>query len=333
MDKAAAAAIFTPAARAALAAFPIDSDRVELVAVSENVTFRVGDRRDGADYVLRLHRPGYHTDAALNAERIWTRALAEAGVAVPIPVLARDGRDYVSVAVEALGERRQAGVTRWVEGEILSDRLEHTDEAAVLARWFGQLGGLVARMHNQSSAWRPPPDFTRHAVDRDGLMGEAPFWGPFWDHPVFSPYERRLVLATRDRIREAMDRYGQGADRFGVIHADLHPGNVLVAGDGLTVIDFDDAAFGWHMYDIAVALFFQRGSPHFPAIRDAFLAGYRAHRPLDETALAMLPTFLLTRALAQIGWLGQRPEIDVSASIKGMKDQACAECAAFDPPD
>jgi Ser/Thr protein kinase RdoA (MazF antagonist) len=332
MDKAAAADIFTPAARAALEAFPIAPGRVELVTVSENATFRVTDARDGLDYVLRLHRPGYHTAEELHSERVWTRALAEAGVAVPIPVLARDGRDYVRVPVEALGEDHEVGVTRWVEGELLEDRIEGVDDVALLERWFGELGALVARMHNQSAAWRPPPGFSRHAVDRDGLLGDAPHWGPFWDHPALSPRERRLVLGTRERLRDVLDRYGQHPDSYGVIHADLHPGNVLVAERGLTVIDFDDAAFGWHVYDIAVALFFQRTSPHYPAIRRAFLAGYRAQRPLDERHVAMIGTFVLVRGLAQMGWLHQRPEIDASDYMKGAKDWICAECAAFEPP-
>ena len=40
----------------------------------------------------------------------------------------------------------------------------------------------MAAMHNQASAWQPPAGFKRHALDADGLMGEAPFWGPFWEH-------------------------------------------------------------------------------------------------------------------------------------------------------
>eukprot|EP01036_Dinobryon_divergens_P046959 gene46959-62867_t len=68
---------FTPAAQAALEAFPIDPEGLELVAISENATFRVRNRTDGLDYVLRLHRPGYHTLEALNSEPLWTRALAD----------------------------------------------------------------------------------------------------------------------------------------------------------------------------------------------------------------------------------------------------------------
>jgi Ser/Thr protein kinase RdoA (MazF antagonist) len=332
MDKAEARRVFTPAASQALKAFPIEPTGLELVALSENVTFRVTDRRDGAAYVLRLHRPGYHTLGELNSERIWTRALADAGIAVPIPLTTRSGDDYVSVQVDALGQQRQAGMSRWIEGELLADLLERGDDPGAPERCFEQLGAIEAAMHDQSSGWRPPPGFARHAVDRDGLMGDAPFWGPFWEHPVFSTAERRLVIATRDRIRQAMDRLGRDPAVFGMIHADLHDGNLLAGGGRLTVIDFDDCAFGWFAYDIAVALYHQQHSPVFEALQRAFVRGYRSKRDLGDDTLALIPMFLLVRGMAVTGWLHQRPEIDASHAIGKMKDRVCAQCEAFEPP-
>ena len=332
MDKAEARRAFTPAAVEALKSFPIDPAPPELIALSENVTFRVVDRRDGSAYVLRLHRPGYHSLEALNSERVWTRALADAGVDVPIPIQTRDGSDYVAVNIVALDQQRQAGMTRWTDGELLADLLARNDDPAAPERYFEQLGAIEAAMHNQSSGWRSPAGFARHSVDRDGLMGDAPFWGPFWDHPVLSASERKLVVETRDRIRGAMDRLGRDPSIFGMIHADLHAGNLLVGEGRLTVIDFDDCGFGWHLYDIAVALYHQQSSRRFEALQDAFVRGYRTRRAIGDDALALIPMFLLVRGLAVIGWLLQRPEIDASRTIGAMKARVCAQCEAFEPP-
>ena len=41
-------------------------------------------------------------------------------------------------------------------------------------------------------------------------------------------------------------------NNFGMIHADLHAKNVLRNNGQLYVIDFDDAGFGWHAFDLAV---------------------------------------------------------------------------------
>ncbi len=331
MDRARAAAVFTPAAREALQAFPIEPREIELVSLSENVTFRVSDQ-DGGAYVLRLHRPGYHTHEALDSERIWTRALADFGVSVPVPVTTRDGRDYVSVLVSELGEHRQAGMTHWIPGELLENVLARADGTVPYERWYERLGAIAAAMHVQSSAWRPPPAFQRHALDADGLLGEAPFWGRFWEHPKLSPAERRLMLDTRQHIRGALERYGRAPESYGVIHADLHTSNLLVDGDRLTVIDFDDTGFGWYLYDIAVALSRGQDRPDFAAIEAAFFKGYRSRRAISEAARAMVPMFLLVRGMAVIGWLYQRPEIDPGARLDALKDQVCTWCAVFDPP-
>ena len=77
------------AAEAVVAEWGIDATQagidVVFVSESENFVFRVRDD-DGRQYVLRLHRPGYHNRSELDAEHIWIQALAEAGLKVPCAV-------------------------------------------------------------------------------------------------------------------------------------------------------------------------------------------------------------------------------------------------------
>ncbi|MBX3499474.1 MAG: phosphotransferase [Alphaproteobacteria bacterium] len=332
MDRDEARRIFEPPAREALQSFAIEPATLDLVAVAENITFRVSDARDGTQYVFRLHRPWYHTLEELISERVWLRALVEAGISVPTPVLARDGSEYVRVAVPGTGEQRYAGMISWTEGRLLSEALAETTDAAWQATAFEQLGAITASMHNQAAAWQVPQGFTRHHLDTDGLMGDRPFWGPFWEHRLLTPAEARLLLDTRDRVRVALARYGRDPRTYSLIHADMHPRNVLVDGKKLTVIDFDDTGFGWHLYDIAVALIHQQGTAEYPAAEAAFLRGYRRLRVLPDADLALLPMFHLMRGMVQIGWYHQRPELGVTPNFHRMKDDVCAQCAAFVPP-
>lgn len=327
MDKEAIGRTFRPAAHEALKAFPIDGE-IALVSLAENVTFQVTDK-DGNAYVLRLHRPGYHTLDELVSERAWIRALGEAGIDVPSAVRARDGRDYVQVTIPATGERRYAGVLSWTEGRLLSDVLAETEDESVIEDYFAQLGALTAATHNQSSLWTPPAGFTRHALDADGLMGDAPHWGPFWEHRSLTSAERRLLLDTRTLMRERLTKLGRDPAAYSLIHADMHPGNILVAGDRLTVIDFDDAGFGWHQYDIAVVLTYWQSKPNAAAIEHAFLRGYRATRPVPDEALALVPMFRLIRWMASIGWFHQRPELEPSPVFEERKAWVLDQCAAL----
>ncbi|MBU8873215.1 phosphotransferase [Reyranella sp. MMS21-HV4-11] len=321
---------FTPAAHEALKAFPIDAEDLTLVSLSENVTFKVADRRDGRAYVLRLHRPGYHTLQELISERAWIRALAEAGIDVPSAVLARDGQDYVPVTIPATGEQRFAGMASWTEGRLLSDVLAETDNQKRVEESFTQLGAITAAMHNQASAWQPPPGFKRHALDSDGLMGMAPHWGEFWEHRSLSAGERRLLLEMRQRLHDMLGRLSREPHAYSLIHADMHPGNIVVDGDRLTVIDFDDAGYGWHQYDLATALTHWQTKSNAAEIERAFLAGYRAGRPVADEALSLLPQFRLIRWMATIGWFHQRPEVNRPSSVfEERKAWVLEQCEAL----
>ncbi len=330
MDKATVDRVFAPAARAALEAFPIDACDLTLVSLSENVTFKVTDGRDGRPYVLRLHRPGYHTLDELVSERAWIRALAEAGIDVPDAVMTRDGQDYVPVIIAATGEKRFAGMASWTEGRLLSDVLAGMTDQSLIEASFKQLGAITAAMHIQASAWTPPPGFKRHALDSDGLMGMAPHWGEFWEHRSLTAGERSLLLDVRQRLHALLSRLSRDPSAYSVIHADLHPGNIVVDGERLTVIDFDDAGFGWHQYDIATALTHWQTKPNAAEIERAFLAGYRAKRPVPDEALSLIPQFRLIRWMATIGWFHQRPEVNrPSAIFEERKAWVLDQCAAL----
>ena len=323
---------YLPAAQAALSAFGVRAAAMRFVRLAENITFHVTDAATGAALVLRLHRPWYHTIEELRSEHVWTRALAAAGIATPEPLLTPGGESFAEVAIAATGEKRWAGLARWIEGELLADVVARERDRAANLRRFAQLGALLARMHDQATGWTPPPGFTRHALDAEGLMGPAPFWGPFWDHAVFSAEERALMLRLRLDLHAALLRYGKPASGYSLIHADLHPRNVVVDSAQVAVIDFDDSGWGWHLYDLAVALNDYQEHPDFAAFRDACVAGYRAHRALGDADLALLPMFLLIRDAAQIGWFHQRPEIERPAAIPALAASVVARARGYVPP-
>jgi Ser/Thr protein kinase RdoA (MazF antagonist) len=324
------AAHYLPAAREALAQFPLSPRHVATAAVSENVSFRVTTAA-GQDYVLRLHRPGYNTLDELESERSWRDALAAAGLRVQSALAARDGRYFVPLSTTAPGEDcgRYASMVSWLPGTVLDDGRLASAGSEERRHLFRQLGMLTARLHEHAAGWCPPAGFTRPALDRAGLLGEDPRWGRFWEHRGLSVDERALVLRARDRLRTFLDDYGANRDNFGLIHADLHPGNVLIDAEGrLGLIDFDDMAYGWHGYDLASALIEAHGESDFPALQEALLSGYRNVRPFGQRDEAMLPIFLLLRGLALLGWVHERPEHgedEFFVGVRGMVVEGCAK--------
>ena len=295
------------AASQVLRAWELEVEDIHLVSVTENIAFRVDDRA-GGHYVLRLHRPWYHDLDELISEQTWTAALRAAGVDVPVPVMTRDGDGYAQVDIA--GERRHAGLLEWVDGPTMHHVMRQNDDPAFARHCFAQLGGIMASIHNQSAAWTIPPGFRRQRLDADGLMGEQPFWGRFWESPHLQADERPRLAALRETMHGILVDYGTEPGTFGLIHADLHPNNVIENGEALHVIDFDDAGFGWHAYEFAVALSHFHQDRRIDEFCGALVDGYRRHRAVDDETVARIPLFLLIRSLASIGWIAARPELD-----------------------
>ena len=69
-------------ANQALEHWSLQVTSLTLASQSENTVFRI-ETADRGTFALRLHRPGYHSLPELESEQIWTRALAEGGIAIP----------------------------------------------------------------------------------------------------------------------------------------------------------------------------------------------------------------------------------------------------------
>lgn len=316
---------------AACAAFGFDVVDARLHASGENETWRIVVGT-GEVYALCLHRPGYRTPAQLESLPHWMLALSVAGIRVPRPIRSQSGAFPVPVPVAA--GHRFASATTWLPGTLLADELsrdaafETLSEQGSRLKRFRQIGALLAALHEHTREWTPPTGFAAPLLDRDGLVGETPRWGRFWDHPALTMDDRKLLIRARDLAR---DRLAQSQPRLTLIHADLHPGNLLVHEDQLCVIDFDDAAWGYEPYDIAAALVHQQTRPDFLALRTALIEGYRTVRALSDADLGDLSLFCLLRDLAIVGWLMQRPEMQAkaSAAFTAMLTRVREACTAL----
>ncbi len=290
-------------ATAALNHWDIEVSGMNLVMASENIVYRV-DTSAGDSYALRIHRPGYHSMDELLSENQWTSALSSAGISVPRPYATKSGSAYLTIALDSSSETRVVGLSGWMSGRQLEEAIAARDRDPLPL--FTALGVLLGQLHNHAAQWIEPSGFTRHSLDAQGLIGENPWWSPFWNLREMSALQSSTIIEARDRLRLMLNDYGKSANTFGLTHADLVPQNVLVNGDQLVAIDFDDAAYGWHQYDIATALVEFIDDTRFSEFQSALLAGYRRTRPITDAALGLLPIFLLIRQLVNIGWTGSR---------------------------
>ncbi len=339
MDEPAAQLIVADLALAASTAasqWADDVATVELLAISENAVYRV-DTTAGDRFVLRLHRPGYNTIHEMESEQRWVDSLHADGVPVPRPRPSLAGQAYESVVV-AGSEDRWAGAIDWVDGVKLADLLEDRpvdEQRAAVPGLYRAVGALAARIRIHAQRWEPPDGFARRSWDADGLLGPDPLWGRFWDVPGLGSAERSMLTTARDHLLELLRSLPTDPSRYGLVHADLHQGNVLFdtvpgqePGDGVA-IDFDDAGFGWFIHELGVALQAVIDEPWAATAREALIEGYRTVHPLDADELDLLDAFCTIRTLMLIGWLQARPELESHQQLPSYVSWACSEADKF----
>jgi Ser/Thr protein kinase RdoA (MazF antagonist) len=287
-------------ARAALQRFGVGAAAsVTLVNVSENHTYRVDDPASGARYALRVHRPGYRTVRQIESELDWMDALESGGIVTPpTPIRAQDGTRVVSAAAPD-GQARNVVLFEWLDGE---DVEIDAGDAAITQ--YEILGSISARMHRHVRSWRPAPGFTRPRWDYEYSIGPRGHWGAWQDGLGMGPEELHQLQRLDATIAERLGTYGQGEDRFGLVHADLRLANLLIDGDDVRVIDFDDCGWSWFMYDFATTVSFMEDHPRVPELREAWVRGYRSVAELDAAAEAELQTFVMLRRLLLLAWIG-----------------------------
>ena len=252
--------------------------------------------RKGERYVIRIHRPGSQDALTIQSELLWLLSLRrEAGLVVPEPVTTRDGALVTTTTTAGVPEPRHCAVFRWVDGRFPGARLT-TKELELV-------GTFMAKLHRHAERFVVPAGFFRKRWDFEGLR-----YGVLgtdleqsWAH--LSQEDRRVLDAVGKRVRQAMDELGEGKEVFGLIHADFYERNYLFSKGEVHAIDFDGSGWGYYLFDIGVTFSTLLARDNYPALRQAFLQGYRQVRPLSANHEALIDTFIAGRLMCHVLWL------------------------------
>jgi Ser/Thr protein kinase RdoA (MazF antagonist) len=276
---------------------------VRVLNLSENATFALHCPRRDRELVLRVHRIGYSAAGEIRSELAWIEALRNDGVVETVTPVAGDDGEFVQTLASPTGRAaRQAVAFERLPG----CEPNPTGEAA---SWFTRLGELTARMHTHARQWRPPEGFRRKRWHLAAMLGPEAFWGSWRAAAGLTAAGTAVIERATSLIECRLAQFGDGPDRFGLIHADLRLANLLVDGDHLRIIDFDDCGFSWFMYDFATAVSFMEEQPLVPALLAAWIEGYRRAAPLSPEEVAEIPTFVVLRRIVLSAWLASHAEV------------------------
>ena len=271
-----------------------------LVNHSENQTFRI-DTPDKRCFMLRVHRAGYQSIQSIESELAWLTALRQdTSLPIPEPVAGADGKllqHYLGLD----GQEHFAVLFHYIPGS------EPTPQSN-LGQLFGTLGAYAATLHNHAASWQRPSGFARQSWHAATILDIDAIWGDWRIAPGVNDQNRMILDRLDTTLWMRLADYGVEKQRYGLIHADMRLGNLLVDGDAVSLIDFDDCGFCWFTYDFAAAISFHETNPAIPALKAAWIEHYQAIRPLDFLDIRSIDCMVMLRRMALLAWIGSHAE-------------------------
>jgi Ser/Thr protein kinase RdoA (MazF antagonist) len=254
------------------------------------------------DYTLgeqpMILRISYRPDRPLEqiqAEVDFINYLADHGVRVSRAVPSRQGN-----LVERLEREGQPfHIVAFIKGKGMRvpDNQYRYRPGASIDEYCQNWGQMLGQMHRLAMQFRPVSDSRRR-----------PDWLAVHGHDRVERYISEKLQVIREKFHHLLDvlqTLPTPAGAFGLIHSDFNDGNFTIdySNGDLTVFDFDDACYGWYIYELACAweggvgrtMFEPDASKRKAAMGHYFaqvMAGYEREHTLSEEWMKLLPTFI-----------------------------------------
>ncbi len=281
-------------ARQALAQYPIEVRRADLIGTDTNLIYRI-TTPDGARYILRLAFPGWRTAENAESDALWLDALAR-DTDIPVPRLLRThAGDAIYHFTDADGNARRAVLMTYLPGTLLGKRLTAPN--------LFKMGELFAKLHQHGKTWQPPAGFAPQIFDRYMSRGEPDALFADAQRDAFTDHQWDVITRMRARVETAYTALDPADLR--VIHCDLWHDNIKVYRGELAPFDFEDTIWGYRIHDLAMALLDlaeDAGVARYDELLPVFRAGYESRLPWPDGDLGV---FQMGRVLWRLNWIAR----------------------------
>jgi Ser/Thr protein kinase RdoA (MazF antagonist) len=300
-------------ARNALEHYDLPVERMSLLRTGFNTIFRL-NIPDGRRYVLRVNYPNERTLTDIRSETAWLTALTrDTDLVVPEPVATRDGEFVVTAEAAGVPEPRHCAMFGWINGRNVRRPSKRT---------VYLMGETLARLHDHTDTFQPPPGFTDLTLDEVwafGIPGRLNCDAP---DPDFTPERRVILRAATDRVQQAINQLYRDRSGLRFLHADLHYGNIRLQRGRLNVLDFDDSAWGYPVQDIGISLYYLQHLSNVDELRASFMEGYLSLRPSPEQYPGQIDDMIAFRRLDLLSYVTQAEHPDIRAMLPGMLERS-----------
>jgi Ser/Thr protein kinase RdoA (MazF antagonist) len=252
----------------------------------ENRVYQVGIE-DDKPIVAKFYRPERWSNEAILEEHEFAIELESSEIPVVAPLLI-DGS-----TLHHCGPFRLAVYPR------RGGRSPDLDNTELLQ----QLGRFVARIHvhGEIRNFKHRPDINIDSYGTESL--EFLLNNEFIPEDIEEAYEGTAEMVL-DGVEACYERAGQVRELR--THGDFHPGNVLVVGEQVHIVDLDDTRHAPAVQDLWMLLSGDR-EEQTPQLQ-AILEGYQQFRRFDARELHLIEALRSLRLMHYAAWLARRWE-------------------------
>lgn len=283
----------------AAARFGTKKEDLKLLGDAENFVYSFP--YDGEERILRVTHSSHRTANQIKGEIDWLNYLADRGVPAAREYDSPQG-NLVEVIDAGDGSYFMTVSFQMAPGKILGQG-EWTPE--LIEEW----GRIVGMTHRLTVDYPDPgKDLRReHWYEFDYLNVRK-----------YLPETEHKIIEKTEELVERLKKLPVTRNTYGLVHTDVHQHNLLVDGQKMTVIDFDDVHHMWFACDVATLLFYSR----WLGGRDADMAeftkfylahfwkGYESEYQLDGWWKETYHDFLKLREMVTYVWLNKKWDLD-----------------------
>ncbi|QGM30231.1 phosphotransferase [Bacillus sp. N3536] len=258
---------------------------------NDNITLKIENNENNNRYVLRIHSPitpglygVQHTFEGLNSEVELLNSLNEqTSLTLQQPIKNKKG-NLVTTIVDIDNNLIQlATLLTWKDGDVYTGMEINSYNIAY------EVGVVLGKIHNFSNNWIIPQPFIRPIYDIEKYRNLTDRLQYGVEINLFTPEQYDVILDTMKYIKVIFDRIPKTNNNWGIIHADLQGGNIIVNNDIVIPIDFGFSGYGYYLFDIGITLTTFKINH-----RKKVLEGYKTLRNLNkEDEILISAGFLL----------------------------------------
>ncbi|WP_459966156.1 phosphotransferase enzyme family protein [Paenibacillus sp. JCM 10914] len=264
-------------ASSALDRYDLEWQHIEFIGLSDTVTYQI-KTSSGKMYLLRIHSD-QRSKEEIDSELQFLDFLVTKGLHVPRGITARDGSQVQQTDTEEGFQAPYVTLMSWMDGEHAKGRI--TEDQAY------HIGEMIGKLHEAASGFREPPDFRRPTWDENSykiaLNKLEKNAGTFLSDQAWAMYQQ-----ASDKVIAKLATIQENEVSFGLIHADLHLGNIVFQDDCPYPIDFDRCGYGYYLYDLVAVMMGLN-----PNLRLKVMEGYERVLQLDDNHVQYLEDFFI----------------------------------------